>query len=442
MQKSMMLAGLLLAAGCQRGVDETAQQQQKSRPTANSAARAGAPAEELKAPAVQTPSTMLQVPAPADVVAAPSDAVKTASGLQYKKFNTVADGVFPTGNDTVLVQYTVWKQNGETIFSSQGRGQPIPVVLSSASPGFAEALRFIRQGEKARLWVPAELGEKTGPSANMATVYDVEVVGVQVAPKVPADVGAAPPNAKTSTLGTRYVVVKVGASGAGAGAKARSFDNVTFHYTVWQASGKMMDSSETRNRPATAPPFKMPTGLADMLTMMVAGERMRFWLSPDQVGAASDGPGMLCFEVEIVSIAKPANAPPPTPKDVNAPPAGAAKTAKGVAYRVLKAGAGGPKPSLTDTVSVHYTGWTTDGKMFDTTRIDDGPATFSLAGVMPGWTEAFPVMSVGDQVRFWIPAELAFKGAPGKPQGMLVYDVELLEIKPATHDGDGAGIEH
>jgi FKBP-type peptidyl-prolyl cis-trans isomerase len=45
-------------------------------------------------------------------------------------------------------------------------------------------------------------------------------------------------------------------------------------------------------------------------------------------------------------------------------------------------------------------------------------------------------------MRFWIPEELAFKGAPGKPQGMLVYDVELLEIKPTAADGGGAGAAH
>ncbi|MBP9086003.1 MAG: FKBP-type peptidyl-prolyl cis-trans isomerase [Kofleriaceae bacterium] len=434
MQKSMMLAGLLLAAGCQRGVDVTAKDQPKLPPAAGGSA---APAEPFKAPVAPAPPTVPQVPAPTDVAAPPTDAVKTPSGLRYKKFNVVADGVFPSGNDTVQVNYTVWKPTGETIFFSEVRGQPVPISLSNASPGFAEALRLIRKGEKARLWVPAELGEKTGPGANIATVYDVEVVDVQVAPKVPADVGAAPANAKTSPTGTKYVLVK-----AGNGAKARSFDDVTFHYTVWEASGKMMDSSETRNRPATAPPFKMPTALADMLTMMAAGQRTRFWLPPDQVGSKGDTQGMLCFEVELVSIAKPANAPPATPSDVKAPPAGTATTAKGVAYRVLKAGAGGPKPSPTDTVSVHYTGWTTDGKMFDTSRIGEGPAAFSLAGVMPGWTEAFPVMSVGDHVRFWIPAELAFKGAPGKPQGMLVYDVELLDFKPAAAGGGGAGDEH
>ena len=48
--------------------------------------------------------------------------------------------------------------------------------------------------------------------------------------------------------------------------------------------------------------------------------------------------------------------------------------------------------------------------------------------MIPGWTEGLQLMKTGDSYRFWIPEELAYKGAPGKPAGMLVFDVELLEI--------------
>ena len=81
-------------------------------------------------------------------------------------------------------------------------------------------------------------------------------------------------------------------------------------------------------------------------------------------------------------------------------------------------------------MKVHYTGWTTDGRMVDSSAVRNEPAQFALNGVIAGWVEGIPLMSIGDKMRFWIPEELAYKGAPGKPQGMLVYDVELLEIKP------------
>jgi peptidylprolyl isomerase len=118
------------------------------------------------------------------------------------------------------------------------------------------------------------------------------------------------------------------------------------------------------------------------------------------------------------------------PPDVAAPPKDAKTSPKGVFYKVLVAGKGGPKPTAEDTVRVHYTGWTTDGKMFDSSLERGEPADFPLKQLIPGWTDAIPVMSVGDKVRFWIPEDLAYQGKPARPQGMLVFDVELIAILP------------
>ena len=98
---------------------------------------------------------------------------------------------------------------------------------------------------------------------------------------------------------------------------------------------------------------------------------------------------------------------------------------------MLASGKGGPKPKPTDTVRVHYTGWTTDGRMFDSSALKNEPSQFSLTGVIKGWTDALPLMSVGDRYRLWIPEELAYKGQQGRPQGMLVFDIEMVEIKEA-----------
>ena len=66
--------------------------------------------------------------------------------------------------------------------------------------------------------------------------------------------------------------------------------------------------------------------------------------------------------------------------------------------------------------------------MFDSSVLRGRPATFPLNGVIAGWTEGVQLMVEGEKRRFWIPVELAYKNAPGKPAGMLVFDVELLEI--------------
>jgi len=106
----------------------------------------------------------------------------------------------------------------------------------------------------------------------------------------------------------------------------------------------------------------------------------------------------------------------------------AQKTKSGLASKVLSKGSGSAHPSAESTVKVNYTGWTTDGKMFDSSQKGGRPAQFRLDGVIPGWTEGLQLMTVGEKRRFWIPQELAYKGQPGSPQGMLVFDVELLEI--------------
>lgn len=121
----------------------------------------------------------------------------------------------------------------------------------------------------------------------------------------------------------------------------------------------------------------------------------------------------------------------PAPEDVSAPPADAETTPSGLASRVLQAGSGETHPTGFSKVRVHYTGWTTAGEMFDSSVARGEPISFPLNGVIPGWTEGVQLMVTGEKRRFWIPANLAYGENPpgGAPGGMLVFDVELLEIE-------------
>jgi FKBP-type peptidyl-prolyl cis-trans isomerase len=127
--------------------------------------------------------------------------------------------------------------------------------------------------------------------------------------------------------------------------------------------------------------------------------------------------------------------PIPAPPDVAAPPEGALKTASGIASKVLRVGLGTIRPGPRSTVRVHYTGWTTDGKMFDSSYSYGKPVEFSLDMVIPGWTEGLQLMVVGEQRRFWIPGALAYDnipdrpGMPPSPKGVLVFDIELLDVR-------------
>ena len=119
----------------------------------------------------------------------------------------------------------------------------------------------------------------------------------------------------------------------------------------------------------------------------------------------------------------------PAPADVAAPPADATTTPSGLASKVLKPGSGTRHPGPASRVRVHYSGWTTDGKMFDSSVARNEPITFGLNQVIRGWTEGVQAMVEGETRRLWIPEKLAYAGAHGAPKGMLVFDVELIKIE-------------
>jgi FKBP-type peptidyl-prolyl cis-trans isomerase len=118
----------------------------------------------------------------------------------------------------------------------------------------------------------------------------------------------------------------------------------------------------------------------------------------------------------------------PPPPDVAAAPADAIRTSTNLASKVLQPGTGTRHPRANSQVTVHYTGWTTDGNTFDSSVSRGAPITFGLDEVIPGWTEGVQMMVEGEKRRFWIPARLAYEGHPGAPQGTLVFDIELIKI--------------
>ena len=113
---------------------------------------------------------------------------------------------------------------------------------------------------------------------------------------------------------------------------------------------------------------------------------------------------------------------------------GVVTTASGLEYQVLVAGTG-PKPSLSDTVTTHYTGTLIDGTVFDSSVERGSPASFPVNGVIPGWVEALQMMPVGSKWRIVVPPELAYKerGAGNRigPNEALIFEVELISKDPS-----------
>ena len=106
-------------------------------------------------------------------------------------------------------------------------------------------------------------------------------------------------------------------------------------------------------------------------------------------------------------------------------------TESGLKYQVIEAGEG-DSPAATDTVTVHYAGWLTDGSMFDASYSRGVTASFPLNGVIAGWTEGLQLMNPGSKYLFEIPSDLAY-GPQGRPpvippNAALIFLVELVKI--------------
>jgi peptidylprolyl isomerase len=242
-------------------------------------------------------------------------------------------------------------------------------------------------------------------------------------PPAPADVAKPPADATKSESGLYTKMIEPGSGTEHPGPA----DVVTVLYTGWTTDGRVFDSSVLRNnKPSTFPLNTVLPGWSEGVQLMVKGETRRLWV-PEELafkGAKGKPAGMVVFDIQLVDFkASPTAAPP----DVAAPPADAKKTSSGLYYKVLREGTGTKHPNRFNQVTVNYTGWQTDGKMFDSSLVRGEPATFPLDKVIRGWTEGVALMVEGEKTRFWIPENLAYQGR--EPKGMLVFDVELIKIQ-------------
>ncbi len=245
---------------------------------------------------------------------------------------------------------------------------------------------------------------------------------VATPPAAPEDLDK--PSTGAESLGIAGFYAKQLTAPAASAAVAEG-DSVRIRYTIWASpGGKVIDWIAAPGTVVT-PLHRMFDGLRMVLQQMQPGERRRVWI-PESLGAAGRVPagGHLVVDIDLVEVLR----APSAPHDVSAAPAGATVTKSGLAYVVLRPGTGTKHPKGSSTVRVDYSGWTTDGKLFDSSVMRGEAAEFSLDNVIAGWREGLALMTEGEKARFWIPGEIAYHGTPNKPQGMLVFDVELLKI--------------
>jgi len=235
------------------------------------------------------------------------------------------------------------------------------------------------------------------------------------AAKAPAS-GNVPANAVESASGLHYLTLQP----AKAGAASIKPDFFEYKISIWikNDAGKFQAKESGVLRSSFKSVAQSSPALARAALLSPVGETRRWWFS---TGDNSIQPQI--FDLTIVGNVDPV----PAPADVSAIPANASKTSSGLAYRVIKKGTGTGHPILQSTITIDYSGWTPDGKLFDSSITRGEKAVFPLNGLISGWKEGLPLMSPGDTYRFWIPGYLAYDSIPNAngPKGMLVFDVTL-----------------
>ena len=243
----------------------------------------------------------------------------------------------------------------------------------------------------------------------------------------PVDVASPPSSAVRTPSG---VAMRVLTPGHGT-RHPKDNDCVLLHFTTWGRDGAFLSSSRSGGAPQNQCLVNAFPGVAEALKKMVVGEQLRVWVPAALLSLADDEDRVrrvdATLDIELYEIIE----APPTPRSLKSAPPTARRLASGLAIEILRKGKGTQHPLEESQVKLAFSGWTADGRLIESSVMAHRPAVFSVAGVIRGWREALLQMVVGDEVRLWIPRDLAYGPKPlrGQPKGDLVYELSLLEIQ-------------
>lgn len=360
----------------------------------------------------------------------------TASGLQYQIIDE-GDGAAPKTGEVVKVHYSGYLANGTMFDSSYNYNEPVTFAYGGGKmiPGWDEAVGLLHKGGKIKLIIGPEqaFGEQgvSGVIPGNATLYfELELVDISAgSPASPTEVKEG--DFKVLDNGVKYADLK-----AGAGDALKAGQVASLHYTAWYGDGTKFDSSID-----SGTPLKIQVGAGqfvpgsdDALVGMMPGGTRQVQV-PTEVAfkdIAKDGqmpPGdYFIMELQLLEILPGAPEAPTKVADADY-----VTTASGLKYYDFQVGTG-ETPQTGQQVSVHYTGWLTDGTMFDSSIPRGEPIVFALGtgSVIPGWDEGVSTMKVGGKRQLVIPPALGYGEngtGPIPANATLIFEVELVSVK-------------
>lgn len=357
----------------------------------------------------------------------------TESGLAYTIIRQ-GDGHKPQEGDFVSVHYTGMLSDGSVFDSSYEREEPVQFRMGSGEvlPGWEEGIALLKEGTKATIVIPPELAYGDlgfGPIPEDETLsFEVELLSVY-SPDISPEAKEIYRNETSS--GIQYTVIE---AGEGIGLSEEMYVSLNYTGYIDDAGQSLFDSSYEREEPfgfILGRKMVIP-GWEEALPELNVGDVVRMWI-PYQMAYGKQGRGPippkanLVFDIEILD-AQPVDSPEKFPtqgKDT-------LETDTGLRYILVKEGVGDP-PAMGSVLKVHYSGYLSDGRLFDSSVQRSEPFRFVLGTgqVLKGWDEAFALFSKGTKARIIVPPHLAY-GKKGKdpipPRETLIFDVELIDI--------------
>ena len=357
----------------------------------------------------------------------------SAAEIEYIEIEA-GSGVQAKAGDVVSVHYTGMLDDGTVFDSSEGK-EPITFVLGQGRviQGWEQGIALMREGGKATLIIPPELGYGAGGSGtippNATLTFDVELVQVLATPE-PEDIALE--DYEVTESGLRYFDIE-----PGSGELLETGAPVSVHFNVWLEDGTSLGGTEG------GPPASLQIDMGMLFpgldegisTMLVGGKRQM--LIPSELAFGEAGAGSIPPNATLIAEAMLINVyeVPPLSTFPELAEADYEETASGLKYYDVTVGEGvAPEPG--QYVIVFYTGWLEDGTVFDSSIERGGTFGFSvgMGEVIPGWDEGVATMKVGGTRILLIPAELAYgaQGAGGgliPPDATLIFEVHLVDVQ-------------
>lgn len=357
---------------------------------------------------------------------------ETSSGLKYRVISK-GEGLSPEKGDILTIHYIATIKDEEVVFDdTYKRNEPLTFRFGKGHVinGWEEGFGLMSEGGKYEFIVPPDLAygnERFNQIPPSSTVkFEVELLEVNKSEK---QFRNRLEDFTVTPDGLKYLIKE---SGSGTKISDRSY--VKVHYIGYFEDGEIFDSSKKRDDPFE---FFVGEGMVIRgweigMKKFREGDIATLWV-PYELAYGERGRGIIppktniMFDIEILKVKEPSI---PEPFDISKQDT--IETESGLKYLIAKQSFG-EKPEKNDIAVVHYTGYLSNGEIFDSSvkRAQSFRFVISSGQVIPGFDEAVRIMSKGSKYRFIIPPELAYNEREVNnipPFSTLIFDIELIDI--------------